>query len=148
MDYEASKENMSIEESTPVEPSKRAPKPASAGNPLSEPAEPRASIETLCSLDISQNIPRIIFPMDAEDSPWGGLCLKSHILYDFRLTVSRCSLAVKLECQPCQSSCRGRHNQSSQNNHRSPRPPHIDPQLVDTHGLRGRLEHRPHDWKP
>ena len=37
-----------------------------------EPAEPRASIETLCSLDISDNIPKIVEPMDAEDSPWGG----------------------------------------------------------------------------
>ena len=34
--------------------------------------EPRASIETLCSLDISENIPRSVLPMDAEDSPWGG----------------------------------------------------------------------------
>lgn len=41
-------------------------------NPNREPAEPRASIETLCSLDISENIPKIVLPMDAEDSPWGG----------------------------------------------------------------------------
>ena len=34
---------------------------------------PRCSTETLRSLDISLNIPRIVFPMDAEDSPWGGI---------------------------------------------------------------------------
>ena len=60
-----------IKESS-VEPSKHeslAPQLELADN---EPAEPRASIETLCSLDISENIPRIVLPMDAEDSPWGG----------------------------------------------------------------------------
>ena len=35
-------------------------------------SKPRGSTETIRSLDISHNIPRIIFPMDAEDSPWGG----------------------------------------------------------------------------
>ena len=33
---------------------------------------PRSSTDTLRSLDISLNIPRIILPMDTEDSPWGG----------------------------------------------------------------------------
>lgn len=34
---------------------------------------PRCSTDTLRSLDITHNIPRIICPlMDAEDSPWGG----------------------------------------------------------------------------
>lgn len=28
--------------------------------------------DTLFNLDISSNIPKILFPMDAEDSPWGG----------------------------------------------------------------------------
>lgn len=77
MTRSASKENIPVE-NTLVEPSRRAPKLAS--NALNEPAEPRASIETLCSLDISENIPRIVFPMDAEDSPWGGMCPKRRIL--------------------------------------------------------------------
>lgn len=35
--------------------------------------EPRCSTDTLRSLDITHNIPRIIYPlMDTEDSPWGG----------------------------------------------------------------------------
>lgn len=33
----------------------------------------RASIVSNRSLDISNNIPRILYPMDAEDSPWGGM---------------------------------------------------------------------------
>ena len=37
----------------------------------------RSSTDTLRSLDISQNIPIIILPMDAEDSPWGGRRLLS-----------------------------------------------------------------------
>lgn len=54
----------------PVEPSKpHAPQEIVLAN---EAAEPRASIETICSLDISDNIPRIVPSMDAEDSPWGG----------------------------------------------------------------------------
>ena len=32
----------------------------------------RASTDSNKSLDISNNIPRILYPMDAEDSPWGG----------------------------------------------------------------------------
>lgn len=32
----------------------------------------RASTDSNKSLDISNNIPRIFYPMDAEDSPWGG----------------------------------------------------------------------------
>ena len=48
------------------------PQLVSADELAAEPAEPRSSIETLCSLDISDNIPQIVFPMDAEDSPWGG----------------------------------------------------------------------------
>ena len=36
-------------------------------------SEPRASIETLCSLDISSTTPDIVGDaMEAEDSPWGG----------------------------------------------------------------------------
>lgn len=72
-----SKENVPIiEANIPVEPS-LTPKVASADdNPVNGPAEPRASIETLCSLDISDNIPNIVLPMDAEDSPWGGMCSK------------------------------------------------------------------------
>ena len=34
---------------------------------------PRASIDSIKSLDVSNNIPRILSPMDAEDSPWGGM---------------------------------------------------------------------------
>ncbi len=33
----------------------------------------RASTDSNKSLDISNNIPRILSPMDAEDSPWGGM---------------------------------------------------------------------------
>ena len=33
----------------------------------------RASTDSNKSLDISDNIPRILSPMDAEDSPWGGM---------------------------------------------------------------------------
>ena len=33
----------------------------------------RASTDSNKSLDISNNIPRILYPMDAEDSPWGGM---------------------------------------------------------------------------
>lgn len=29
--------------------------------------------DTLYNLDISSNIPKILLPMDAEDSPWGGM---------------------------------------------------------------------------
>ena len=29
--------------------------------------------DTLFNFDISSNIPKIILPMDAEDSPWGGM---------------------------------------------------------------------------
>lgn len=29
--------------------------------------------DTLFSFDISSNIPIILYPMDAEDSPWGGM---------------------------------------------------------------------------
>ena len=37
------------------------------------PREPRCSTDTLRSLDITQNIPRVLgSTMDAEDSPWGG----------------------------------------------------------------------------
>ena len=35
----------------------------------------RASTDSNKSLDISNNIPRILSPMDAEDSPWGGMLL-------------------------------------------------------------------------
>ena len=35
--------------------------------------ERRASIDSIKSLDVSNNIPRILSPMDAEDSPWGGM---------------------------------------------------------------------------
>lgn len=35
--------------------------------------ETRCSTDTIRSLDISNNIPRIVFSMDAEDSPWGGM---------------------------------------------------------------------------
>ena len=34
---------------------------------------PRCSTDTLFDLDISSNIPKILLPMDAEDSPWGGM---------------------------------------------------------------------------
>ena len=35
--------------------------------------EPRCSTDTLRSLDITHNIPRVFgLAMDAEDSPWGG----------------------------------------------------------------------------
>ena len=33
---------------------------------------PSSSIETLRSLDISDNLPRLVASMDTEDSPWGG----------------------------------------------------------------------------
>ena len=33
---------------------------------------PRCSTDTLFNFDISSDIPRILVPMDAEDSPWGG----------------------------------------------------------------------------
>ena len=33
---------------------------------------PRCSTDTLFNFDISSNIPKILLPMDAEDSPWGG----------------------------------------------------------------------------
>ena len=29
--------------------------------------------ETLFNFDISSNIPKILLPMDTEDSPWGGM---------------------------------------------------------------------------
>lgn len=52
----------------------------SAGTPSVGKAEdaptPRCSTDTtdtLFNLDISSNIPKILFPMDAEDSPWGGM---------------------------------------------------------------------------
>ncbi len=34
---------------------------------------PRCSTDTLFNFDISSNIPKILLPMDAEDSPWGGM---------------------------------------------------------------------------
>ncbi len=37
---------------------------------------PRCSTDTtdtLYNFDISSNIPKILFPMDTEDSPWGGM---------------------------------------------------------------------------
>lgn len=37
---------------------------------------PRCSTDTtdtLFNFDISSNIPKILDPMDAEDSPWGGM---------------------------------------------------------------------------
>ena len=81
--HDLSKENVPIEAPEEqhrilAEPSKRgslAPPQVAPANDLDsadEPAEPRASLETLCSLDISDNIPKIVEPMDAEDSPWGG----------------------------------------------------------------------------
>ena len=33
----------------------------------------RCSTDTLFNFDISSDIPRILVPMDAEDSPWGGM---------------------------------------------------------------------------
>lgn len=48
-----------------------------------EPSTLRASIDSIRSLDVSNNIPRILSPMDAEDSPWGGMRL-SHS-YRFRI---------------------------------------------------------------
>ena len=42
---------------------------------------PRCSTDTLRSLDITHNIPRIIYPpMDTEDSPWGGQLMVSQFL--------------------------------------------------------------------
>ena len=67
-------ENIEQQDWIPVEPSKHqllVPN-AEIVHPANELAEPRASIDTVCSLDISDNIPNIVFPMDAEDSPWGG----------------------------------------------------------------------------
>ena len=34
---------------------------------------PRCSTDTLFDLDISSNIPKVLLPMDTEDSPWGGM---------------------------------------------------------------------------
>ena len=34
---------------------------------------PRCSTDTLFNFDISSDIPKFLFPMDAEDSPWGGM---------------------------------------------------------------------------
>lgn len=37
---------------------------------------PRSSTDTtdtLFNFDISSNIPKLLYPMDAEDSPWGGM---------------------------------------------------------------------------
>ena len=33
----------------------------------------RCSTDTLFNFDISTDIPRILIPMDTEDSPWGGM---------------------------------------------------------------------------
>lgn len=60
----------------PAEPSNGrflAPKVAADPPHVNGPAGPRASLDTLRSLDISHNIPKIVSPMDAEDSPWGGM---------------------------------------------------------------------------
>ena len=56
--------------------------PSSASS-TEEPSTLRASIDSIRSLDVSNNIPRILSPMDAEDSPWGGMRL-SHS-YRFRI---------------------------------------------------------------
>ena len=40
--------------------------PSPTGTPL-------CSTDTLFNFDISANILRILYPMDTEDSPWGGM---------------------------------------------------------------------------
>lgn len=34
---------------------------------------PRCSTDTLFNFDFSSEIPKVSLPMDAEDSPWGGM---------------------------------------------------------------------------
>ena len=46
--------------------------PASVGKAEDAPT-PRCSTDTLFNFDISSNIPKLLLPMDAEDSPWGGM---------------------------------------------------------------------------
>ena len=76
--------------------------------PPREEAEPRASTETVRSLNIAENIPRIISPMDAEDSPWGGMY---PILFPdpraFGLTGRRCTLKIQLTSESFQGRRRG-----------------------------------------
>ena len=45
---------------------------AAFGGDGTTPDCPRSSTDTLRSLDISLHIPKVVAPMDAEDSPWGG----------------------------------------------------------------------------
>lgn len=65
MDRDVFEENMRVE---------RIPAQPSVGKAEKVPA-PRCSTDTtdtLFNLDISSNISKILLPMDAEDSPWGG----------------------------------------------------------------------------
>ena len=42
------------------------------GQTIKRAYSPQWSITSIKSLDISENIPKVVKKMDAEDSPWGG----------------------------------------------------------------------------
>ncbi len=68
MEREVSKENM--EGNAGI-----IPAPTSVGK-AEDASTPRCSTDTtdtLFNFDISSNIPKILSPMDTEDSPWGGM---------------------------------------------------------------------------
>jgi len=62
---------------------------------------PRGSTDTLRSLDITHNIPKVIVPMDSEESPWGGLSALGYILPNVLserlICYFRCTLAIKFQ---------------------------------------------------
>lgn len=67
MDRKVFKENVKGNAEIPAQPS--------VGKAEDTPT-PRCSTDTtdtLFDFDISSNIPKILFPMDTEDSPWGGM---------------------------------------------------------------------------
>lgn len=68
---------------------------------------PRGSTDTLRSLDITHNIPKVIVPMDSEESPWGGLSALGYILPNVLserlICYFRCPLAIKFQRKPHKS---------------------------------------------
>ena len=67
------------------------------------------SVITLRGFDTSSNISRAVATMDTEDSPWGGMRLRTPSCGNIYVPVAyygnRCTFKIKLECQSCKG-CR------------------------------------------
>lgn len=64
--------SLNVKENVQVRGDKEIPAQPQVGKAEDAPT-PRCSTDTLFNLDISFDIPRLPLPMDAEDSPWGGM---------------------------------------------------------------------------